>query len=593
MAGISVVVTDDRNRIQRRMPVRIKTASDDAHVAYGETDNVGLLAATGLVGGTRYRIEPLSAGGRVTHVHPVIPAFTAEAVLFGGSDGAPTEDSADFFYTSATNLLTLRGDLRLDNGAANEVAARLGPESALLGYAGAAADYSANALQGDLVLRTDDNPSRLVITNNDLAGNFPAVAIVDSRWNFVQDTVLHNDIELQGLNTVGNAERLLVIDASNVIRVGDADRSLRLHSVDDPLLNDLHTIWHSGNDGAGSGLDADTLDTLSSAAFSLAGHTHTHLSTTGQTVNDHHAQIHNLVDTTNHPVAGLTATHVLQALTATTYGFAQLDHGALGGLSDDDHTQYALLTGDTFTGNVTIDAAVPQLFLRESDAGTDERYWQFIANGAVFSIATVNDTLSTSVNFIKAIRTGVGNAVNEVMLRQSGDTFGATAIYARNRSGINGMLVHNEGLELVDFNALGSGGLTQGNFRWENRSTDVFDSNNPAWQIIPNVAAVDDRLEIQRDQMFFSTGASTFFRADHHIEGKFGSADATNGLTLTFSRAYSAVPYVVTSPSGGTHAVVSSKSTTATTCRALDSSHNGETRDINIVARDARASEIT
>lgn len=34
------------------------------------------------------------------------------------------------------------------------------------------------------------------------------------------------------------------------------------------------TVWHAGNDGAGSGLDADLLDGLDSAAFASAGHSH-------------------------------------------------------------------------------------------------------------------------------------------------------------------------------------------------------------------------------------------------------------------------------------------------------------------------------
>jgi len=35
-----------------------------------------------------------------------------------------------------------------------------------------------------------------------------------------------------------------------------------------------HAIWHAGNDGAGSGLDADLLDGKNASAFALAGHTH-------------------------------------------------------------------------------------------------------------------------------------------------------------------------------------------------------------------------------------------------------------------------------------------------------------------------------
>lgn len=35
-----------------------------------------------------------------------------------------------------------------------------------------------------------------------------------------------------------------------------------------------HTVWHAGNDGSGSGLDADTLDGSHASAFALSGHNH-------------------------------------------------------------------------------------------------------------------------------------------------------------------------------------------------------------------------------------------------------------------------------------------------------------------------------
>lgn len=36
-----------------------------------------------------------------------------------------------------------------------------------------------------------------------------------------------------------------------------------------------NTVWHAGNDGAGSGLDADTLDGVSGSGYALSGHNHT------------------------------------------------------------------------------------------------------------------------------------------------------------------------------------------------------------------------------------------------------------------------------------------------------------------------------
>lgn len=93
--------------------------------------------------------------------------------------------------------------------------------------------------------------------------------------------------------------------------------------------NKLHI--HDGVDGSGTVLHSDT---------------------TGKTANDHHNQAH-AINGADHTAAGLTAGHVLKALTATTFGFAQLDHDLLAGLADDDHPQYSKVDGTrAFTGVV-------------------------------------------------------------------------------------------------------------------------------------------------------------------------------------------------------------------------------------------------
>jgi hypothetical protein len=61
---------------------------------------------------------------------------------------------------------------------------------------------------------------------------------------------------------------------------------------------------------------------------------------TGVSPDDHHAQAHALVGG-DHTASGLTAGHVVRASGATTFGFAQLGHGDLSGLTTGDpHTQY-------------------------------------------------------------------------------------------------------------------------------------------------------------------------------------------------------------------------------------------------------------
>ena len=68
------------------------------------------------------------------------------------------------------------------------------------------------------------------------------------------------------------------------------------------------------------------------------------------------ATIHNLVDTTNHPVTGLTIGHVLTALSATTYGFTAPAGGSSHVLLSATHTDTladTVIAGDILYGNAT------------------------------------------------------------------------------------------------------------------------------------------------------------------------------------------------------------------------------------------------
>jgi hypothetical protein len=67
--------------------------------------------------------------------------------------------------------------------------------------------------------------------------------------------------DLIGLSTTG-------------VEVGDGDLPLELTGSEDAPTYNGDAMWHAGNDGAGSGLDADTLDGLQAAAFADASHNH-------------------------------------------------------------------------------------------------------------------------------------------------------------------------------------------------------------------------------------------------------------------------------------------------------------------------------
>lgn len=97
-------------------------------------------------------------------------------------------------------------------------------------------------------------------------------------------------------------------------------------STFDPDAHDLTSAYHtdSGLTG-GHFLKADTATTFSWQVHGLSA------SDVGAATT-----IHNLIDTTNHPVAGLTTGHFLKALSATTYGFQA--HGLTEGGAGTDTT---------------------------------------------------------------------------------------------------------------------------------------------------------------------------------------------------------------------------------------------------------------
>ena len=80
-------------------------------------------------------------------------------------------------------------------------------------------------------------------------------------------------------------------ERTGFIQVGHADANNYAHVTSALHLNKLggtvyinnNVAWHAGNDGSGSGLDADLLDGNHASAFATAGHTHNYLPLSGGT----------------------------------------------------------------------------------------------------------------------------------------------------------------------------------------------------------------------------------------------------------------------------------------------------------------------
>jgi hypothetical protein len=68
-------------------------------------------------------------------------------------------------------------------------------------------------------------------------------------------------------NSIGPGPHDLVGLSETGVEVGDGDIPLELTGSEDAPTYNGDAVWHEGNDGPGSGLDADTLDGLHAAAF--------------------------------------------------------------------------------------------------------------------------------------------------------------------------------------------------------------------------------------------------------------------------------------------------------------------------------------
>ena len=84
----------------------------------------------------------------------------------------------------------------------------------------------------------------------------------------------------------------------------------------------------------------------------------------------HAADVHNFISTTNHPVTGLTAGHVVRASGATAYSFAQLSHADLGSVSANQHhnQSHVLATNSALGADHSISGAASGQVLRATSA---------------------------------------------------------------------------------------------------------------------------------------------------------------------------------------------------------------------------------
>ena len=98
---------------------------------------------------------------------------------------------------------------------------------------------------------------------------------------------------------------------------------------------------------------------------------------------------------------------------AAPAGGGVTDHGALTGLGDDDHAQYAKLAGDTFTGEVDFTSsntrfthADPAIIIKQTGGAADEKVWRLLGRANQLQISTLNDAESVTATAMIFSRNG-------------------------------------------------------------------------------------------------------------------------------------------------------------------------------------------
>ena len=112
------------------------------------------------------------------------------------------------------------------------------------------------------------------------------LTFANGTWNVVGDDAAigdYNAAGMLGLKSINNNIPGIGFHNSSNTLLG------RLQASGSNLLWNDNKIWHAGNDGSGSGLDADLLDGKHASAFATSGHTHSYLTSGATLSGDNHA----------------------------------------------------------------------------------------------------------------------------------------------------------------------------------------------------------------------------------------------------------------------------------------------------------------
>lgn len=190
--------------------------------------------------------------------------------------GTPTLGVTSLAFTAITRTVTAGNGLAGGGLLVNDVTLTLGTPSSIT-------PTSTNSVSGTTHTHAIDSFDNTVKALTDLATTYPSDQVVGGQT----DTTF----------PLGRANTLLTINSGSNTHVTQfATPYAGGSAIPDIYVRQSHSswggggwtsfvkLWHDGNDGAGSGLDADLLDGLSSAAFTQVA-SHSALSVYGRNVN--------------------------------------------------------------------------------------------------------------------------------------------------------------------------------------------------------------------------------------------------------------------------------------------------------------------
>jgi hypothetical protein len=235
----------------------------------------------------------------------------------------------------------------------------------------------------------------IIVANNGIGRS---IRIGDDAW--IGDVNLQDTIAIRGAFSAANA----------YIVFGSADSTALGRAGAGALTYGGNTVWHAGNDGVGSGLDADLLDGFPHTAFANATFANTDYTTISTTAgvygNASHVPVTTL--TANGRVSSITNTAIAIDTAAITSGTLAVARGGTGVTTSTGTGAVVLNTSPTL-----VNVSVSSVNVTNTTVSTSNTTGALIVGGGVGVKGNVS---ADAINFSDGTRqTSAGASIGDVL----------------------------------------------------------------------------------------------------------------------------------------------------------------------------------